>query len=43
MVSETNTLTQRAFATRERHALHEGGWSDSLDKLEELVSRSDSG
>ena len=36
-------LTQRAFATGERHALHQGGWSDSLDKLEELVSRSDGG
>lgn len=34
-------LTQGAFATEERHALHQEGWSDSFAKLEELVSRSD--
>jgi uncharacterized protein YndB with AHSA1/START domain len=33
-------LAQGAFATEERHALHQKGWSTSLDKLEELVSRS---
>jgi uncharacterized protein YndB with AHSA1/START domain len=31
-------LTQAAFATDERLALHREGWSNSLDKLEELVS-----
>jgi uncharacterized protein YndB with AHSA1/START domain len=31
-------LTQGAFATEERRALHEGGWSDSFDKLAELLS-----
>jgi uncharacterized protein YndB with AHSA1/START domain len=28
---------QGRFATEERRALHEGGWSDSLDKLAELL------
>jgi uncharacterized protein YndB with AHSA1/START domain len=30
-------LEQGEFATKERLALHEGGWSDSFDKLEALV------
>ena len=34
-------LAQGAFATEERHALHQEGWSTSLDKLDALVSRSD--
>jgi uncharacterized protein YndB with AHSA1/START domain len=29
-------LAQGAFATEERRALHREGWSDSLDKLDEL-------
>jgi uncharacterized protein YndB with AHSA1/START domain len=33
-------LAQEAFTTEERYALHQGGWSTSLDKLDELVSRS---
>jgi uncharacterized protein YndB with AHSA1/START domain len=33
-------LAQGAFATEERYALHQKGWSTSLEKLEELVSRS---
>jgi uncharacterized protein YndB with AHSA1/START domain len=32
-------LTQRAFATEGRRALHEQGWTDSLDRLQDLVSR----
>ena len=32
-------LTQGEFATEERLELHEGGWSDSFDKLEELLGR----
>ena len=32
-------LTHRAFATEERHALHEQGWTDSLDRLHEVMSR----
>jgi uncharacterized protein YndB with AHSA1/START domain len=31
-------LTQRAFATEARRALHEQGWTDSLDRLQELIS-----
>jgi uncharacterized protein YndB with AHSA1/START domain len=34
-------LAQGTFATEERRALHREGWSNSFDKLEELVSRSD--
>jgi uncharacterized protein YndB with AHSA1/START domain len=30
-------LSQGEFATKERRALHEGGWTDSFDKLEELL------
>src|SRR2546430_14799284 len=36
-------LTQRAFATEARRALHDQGWTDSLDRLEELMSRPASG
>jgi uncharacterized protein YndB with AHSA1/START domain len=32
-------FTQRAFATDARHALHEQGWTDGLDRLEELMSQ----
>jgi len=32
-------LTQRAFATEGRRALHEQGWTDSLDRLQDLMSR----
>jgi uncharacterized protein YndB with AHSA1/START domain len=31
-------LTQGAFKTEERRALHHEGWSDSFDKLERLIS-----
>ena len=30
-------LTQGEFATEERHALHEAGWSESFERLEELL------
>lgn len=30
-------LTQGEFATEERRALHEGGWTDSFDRLAELL------
>jgi uncharacterized protein YndB with AHSA1/START domain len=30
-------LTQGDFTTPERHALHEGGWTVSIDRLEELL------
>jgi uncharacterized protein YndB with AHSA1/START domain len=36
-------FAQGTFATEERRALHRGGWTDSLDKLEKQVSRSDLG
>jgi uncharacterized protein YndB with AHSA1/START domain len=32
-------LDQRTFATGERHALHEAGWTESLQRLEELLAR----
>jgi uncharacterized protein YndB with AHSA1/START domain len=32
------SLNQGEFATEERWALHEGGWSDSFKKLERLLS-----
>jgi uncharacterized protein YndB with AHSA1/START domain len=35
-------FTQRAFATKGRHALHEQGWTDSLDRLQELLSQAGS-
>ncbi len=31
-------LVQSGFATEGRHALHDAGWTDSLDRLHELVS-----
>ncbi len=31
-------LVQRPFRTEARRALHEGGWTDSLNKLEALLS-----
>jgi uncharacterized protein YndB with AHSA1/START domain len=31
-------FTQRAFATEGRRALHEQGWTDSLDRLQDLLS-----
>jgi uncharacterized protein YndB with AHSA1/START domain len=36
-------LMQRAFATEARHALHEQGWTDCLDRLQELMSRGEAG
>jgi uncharacterized protein YndB with AHSA1/START domain len=30
-------LTQGEFTTEERRALHEGGWTDSFDRLAELL------
>jgi uncharacterized protein YndB with AHSA1/START domain len=30
-------LTQGEFATEGRLSLHDGGWSDSFEKLEELL------
>jgi uncharacterized protein YndB with AHSA1/START domain len=32
------SLNQGEFATEERRTLHEGGWSDSFEKLEQLLS-----
>jgi uncharacterized protein YndB with AHSA1/START domain len=32
------SFTQGEFATEARRALHDGGWSDSFDKLERLLS-----
>jgi len=34
-------LSQGPFTTEERRALHRDGWSDSLDKLERLLSAQD--
>ncbi|MFF0062542.1 SRPBCC domain-containing protein [Streptomyces sp. NPDC005279] len=36
-------LTHGQFATDERYALHEEGWTQSLDKLERLMSADTSG
>jgi uncharacterized protein YndB with AHSA1/START domain/ketosteroid isomerase-like protein len=36
-------LTQRTFATEARHALHEQGWTDCLDRLHELMASQASG
>jgi uncharacterized protein YndB with AHSA1/START domain len=36
-------VTQRAFATEGRRALHDQGWTDSLDRLQELMSQAGSG
>lgn len=32
-------LTQGGFATEERRALHEAGWSESFDRLREYLAR----
>lgn len=32
------TVLQQGFATEERRALHQEGWSDSLDRLEALLA-----
>jgi uncharacterized protein YndB with AHSA1/START domain len=32
------SIDQGAFATDERRALHERGWTESLDRLQELIS-----
>ena len=32
-------LTQGPFKTEARRALHRDGWTDSFDKLEQLISR----
>jgi uncharacterized protein YndB with AHSA1/START domain len=32
------SVDQGAFATEERRALHEQGWTESLDRLQELIS-----
>jgi hypothetical protein len=37
-------LVQTGFATERRRALHEAGWTDSLDRLEQvLASRTSAG
>jgi uncharacterized protein YndB with AHSA1/START domain len=36
-------FTQRAFATEGRRALHQQGWTDGLDRLQELMSARASG
>jgi hypothetical protein len=33
------TIEQATFATEARRALHEQGWTDSLDRLEERLER----
>ncbi len=33
------TVDQGDFATQERLALHEQGWWESIDRLEELIAR----
>ena len=33
------SLVQSGFATEARRALHDGGWSDSFDRLQDLLSR----
>jgi uncharacterized protein YndB with AHSA1/START domain len=37
--STTVQLRQGPFKTNERHALHRDGWTNSLDKLAELVTQ----
>jgi uncharacterized protein YndB with AHSA1/START domain len=34
-------LVQSGFATEERLALHDSGWTDSLERLDSLLSRED--
>ena len=36
--STTLTVDQGDFATEERRALHVQGWSESIDRLEELIA-----
>jgi uncharacterized protein YndB with AHSA1/START domain len=36
------TVDQGAFATEARRALHDQGWSDALDRLQELIASGDS-
>jgi uncharacterized protein YndB with AHSA1/START domain len=31
-------LTQGAFTTEERRTLHEGGWTDSFERLQDVIS-----
>ncbi len=33
------SLVQSGFASEARRALHDGGWSDSFDRLQDLLSR----
>jgi uncharacterized protein YndB with AHSA1/START domain len=33
------TIEQQPFATEARRALHEQGWTESLDRLQEVISR----
>ena len=42
-VGESSSLTveQGPFATVERRALHEQGWTESIDRLEELITSRD--
>jgi uncharacterized protein YndB with AHSA1/START domain len=35
------TVEQGTFATEDRRALHEQGWTESLDRLEELLKSRD--
>ena len=35
------TVDQESFATEARRTLHEQGWNDSLDRLEELIGNRD--
>jgi uncharacterized protein YndB with AHSA1/START domain len=35
------TVEQGTFATKDRRALHEQGWAESLDRLEELLRSRD--
>ena len=36
--SSAMSVDQGAFATEERRALHERGWTETLDRLQELIS-----
>jgi uncharacterized protein YndB with AHSA1/START domain len=36
-------LVQAGFVTERRRALHEAGWTDSLDRLQELIASASSG
>ena len=39
--SSSLTIDHGPFATVERRALHEQGWTESMDRLEELIKRRD--